>query len=383
MLGGVRRARDVVLVDLRGTGDSSPLGCPGWDDPLNGLAADSWVGLVRRCLSRLDADPRHYTHEPAMDDLDEVRDALGYDRINLWGGSYGTRAALVYARRHGERVRSVVLDGAAPFGLRTPLYNARGAQRALDLLLEDCRAAPACAARYPALGEELDELLARLDRGPVVAEIRHPVSGEPRTIPISRAAFASGLRGFLYVPRHASLVPWIVERAADGDFGPFAALALETAGWSTETMSLGVTLSVVCSEDVSRLGESDVAPAVEGTFLGRAEIDLWREMCALWATGPLPERVGETVPLEIPALILSGALDPVTPPAWGEAMAGEFPRGLHLVVPGAAHNTSAAGCVPDLIARFLADGHAGALDPACLQRLVRPPFVETFAGPPS
>ncbi len=378
---GVRRNRDIVLVDLRGTGDSNPLDCPGWADPLDSLAEDAWVEIARRCLASLDADPRLYTSEPAMDDLDDIRAALGYERINLWGGSYGTRAALVYARRHAVRVRSVVLDGAAPFGLRTPLYNARGAQRALERLLEDCRAAPSCAARFPALEERLDGLLERLGRGPIQASIRHPVTGEPRQISISRAAFASGLRGFLYVPRHAALVPWIVERAAAGDFGPFTALALETLGWSTDTMSLGVTLSVVCSEDVSRLRESDVGPAVEGTFLGRSEIDQWRALCALWPAGPLPEGADRMVPLEIPALILSGDLDPVTPPVWGEAMAAEFPGSLHLIVPGVAHNTSAAGCMPELIASFIAAGHPNDLDIGCLAKLARPPFVESFAGP--
>ncbi len=379
--GGVRRSRDVVLVDLRGTGGSGPLDCPEWEDPLEILADNAFVELARRCLASLDADPRQYTSEAAMDDLDEIRGALGYERVNLWGGSYGTRAALVYSRRHGERVRSVVLDGAAPFGIKTPLHNARGAQRALDLLLEDCGSAPSCAERFPGLEERLAGLLEGLARGPVTAAIHHPVTGEPRTIQISRAAFASGLRGLLYLPRHASLLPWVVWRAADGDFGPFVALTLETAAWSVETMSLGVTLSVVCTEDVSRLPESAVAPAVEGTFLGRAEIDQWREICTLWPAGPLPERVERTLPLEIPALILSGEHDPVTPPVWGEAMAEEFPRGLHVVVPGAAHNTSPFGCVPELIERFVADGHAGGLDTSCLRELARPPFVETFAGP--
>ena len=365
----VRKTRDVVLVDLRGTGGSNPLACD-LGDPLDILGGGELD--AGPCLRKLKADPRLYTTEPAVDDLDDVRAALGYEKINLWGGSYGTRAALVYARRHPERVRTMVLDGAAPFEIALPLHNAWGAQRALDRLVADCAAEPACRAAYPRLREELDEVFSGL---PVRANLRHPQTGKPLEMTVSRGGFASGLRGMLYTPAHASLVPWVIHSARQGDFAPFATLILETAAWSTETMSLGLTLSVLCSEDLPRIREGEADRAVRGTFLGDLEIEGWRRMCEPWPRGPMPAVSGP--PIRAPALILSGALDPVTPPRWGEVMKSHFSNALHVVVPGAGHNTSMTGCVPDLIARFIEQQK---IDASCVRKIRRPPFVIDPSG---
>lgn len=375
----VRRARDIVLVDVRGTGASNPLDCE-LGDPLEFLALDGGVVDSTPCLDGLPGDPRFYTSEPIVDDLDDVRAALGYERINLWGGSYGTRAALVYARRHAEHARSIVLDGAAPFEVELPLYNAWGAQRALDRLLADCAAEPACRANFPRLRDELGEVLARLDQAPAQVSFRHPRTGQPVELSLARATFTSGVRGMLYVPTHASLIPYMVHAAAQGDFSPFAALSLETAAWSTETMSLGMTLSVLCAEDVPRITDEEAEREVRGTFLGRSEIDAWRQMCAPWPRGPLPAEVDRVRPLQIPALILSGDLDPVTPPRWGEAMKAHFPGALHVIVPGTGHNTSTTGCVPDLIAEFIEKGNATGLDTQCVRKVRRPPFMIDPSG---
>jgi pimeloyl-ACP methyl ester carboxylesterase len=373
----VRRSRDIVLVDVRGTGASNPLDCD-LGDPLEFLEAETIDPTP--CLKRLKGDPRFYTSEPIVDDLDDVRAALGYQQINLWGGSYGTRAALVYARRHADHVRSVVLDGAAPFEIELPLYNAANAQRALDRLLADCAAEPECSSAFPRLREELGEVLARLDQGPVRVSLRHPQTNRLTDLKLPRSAFTSGLRGMLYVPTHASLIPYMIHAAAQGDFSPMAALSLETAAWSTETMSLGMTLSVLCAEDVQRITDEEAEREVRGTFLGRSEIDSWRQMCSKWPRGPLPAEVDRVRPLQVPALILSGDLDPVTPPRWGEAMKAHFPGALHVVVPGAGHNTSTTGCVPDLIAQFFDKGSAAGLDTRCVQKVRRPPFVIDPSG---
>src|SRR5688572_18453518 len=128
--------RDIVFVDQRGTGASNPLDC---EPPERTIAAmvEIPVQRLQKCLEDLDADPRFYTTAPAMDDVDEVRNHLGYDRINLWGSSYGTRTALVYLARHETTVRSVVLDSAAPIDSPFVLNVPRDGQRALDRLIAD------------------------------------------------------------------------------------------------------------------------------------------------------------------------------------------------------------------------------------------------------
>jgi pimeloyl-ACP methyl ester carboxylesterase len=221
---------------------------------------------------------------------------------------------------------------------------------------------------------------ARLDQGPVKTSLRHPRTSRPVEMTVSRGAFASGIRGMLYVPVYASMVPSVVHAAAQGDFSPFAALSVQTAAWSTETMSLGLTLSVMCTEDVQRITDTEADREVHGTFLGRSEIDEWRKMCSHWPRGPLPTGIDQTRPLQISALILSGDLDPVTPPRWGEVMKTHFPGALHIVVPGTGHNTSTTGCMPDLIAEFIEKGSAAGLNTSCVQKVRRPPFVIDPSG---
>src|SRR6185369_15826427 len=168
-LGGIRAERDILLVDQRGTGRSHPLNCaqPGSDDDLQGYLRDLFpLDALRACLPKLDGDPTLYTSDTAADDLDEVRAYLGYERLNLLGGSYGTRAAQVYMRRHPEHVRSAILDGYVPIDARMPLYIARQSQVALDKLFDDCADDPACRAAFPSPRAELQALLARFEKGP-------------------------------------------------------------------------------------------------------------------------------------------------------------------------------------------------------------------------
>src|SRR6187455_2270594 len=182
----VQRTRDIVLVDQRGTGKSNPLNCRSSASSLREMTEGSSAALarLRRCLEGYDADVRLYTTDIAMDDLDDVRAFLGYDRINLYGGSYGTRAALVYVRRHGEHVRAIVLDGVAPMDMRLPMYAARDAQRALDRLYDDCWHDGACRAAYPHLAERTRALMARLDANPLRVTMPHPRTGVTEEIEV-------------------------------------------------------------------------------------------------------------------------------------------------------------------------------------------------------
>lgn len=377
----IRLHRDIVLVDQRGTGESNPLRCDIGGDDLAHLS--SVMGTPEQfasCLEHLDADVRLYTSFQAMEDLDEVRQALGYERINLWGGSYGTRSALVYMKLHPERVRTVILDGVAAFALKFPLYTAREAQRSLDLLFDQCASEPDCAAAFPRFRDEVREILARLEKAPARTEVRHPRSGAVKSIEVTRSGFASTLRGFLYTPSHRSLTPLVVHEAWQGNFEPLVALADAVAAWSVDTMSLGMTLSVLCSEDLPRISPSEAAAATKDTFVGTAEIEAWSRACSHWPRGVLPDGFDAPLHLPVPALILSGALDPVTPPVWGDEAARQLPGSLHVAAPGAAHNVSFSGCVPDLITRVIESGAVTSIDAGCAGDVRTPPFVITRLG---
>ena len=376
----IRRTREIVLVDLRGTGASAPLECPRAADELtafNSLFVDG--DEVARCRERLDADPRFYTHADALADLDEIRQRLGYRRINLWGGSWGTRAALLYTMTYPQAVRSVVLDGAVSLSMEFPRTVATQAQRAVEALFSACGADAACAAAHADAREQLATLLARLDAGPMRVAVRHPRSGVPTTLTLDHDMVVEILRVMLYTPADAARLLQIVRHAVNGDAGPLAAQFLRSASSSTDDMALGQTLSVLCSEDLPLVDGADFSSDAAGTFTRASYADAWRSRCRAWPRGPAIA-LDRRVTTSVPALILSGEHDPVTPPDAGEAMGVHFANHLHVVVPGAAHNVSFSGCVPDLIAEFIARGSSAPMDTGCAAKVAWPPAVVSDAG---
>ena len=382
----LHRTRDLVLVDQRGTGASHALRCDlsNPSAPLaERLAADPMrEEKFRRCLAGYDRDPRFFTTSIAMQDLDEVRAALGADQIDLWGGSYGTRAALVYLREHGEHTRAVVLDGVAPVELKLPVTFARDAQRSMDLLFDHCAAEKSCNASFPGLRKQFAALLDDLSRRPAPARVQDPLTGAPADVVITRDVFAAGLRGVLYQQDFASLTPLIVAHAARGDFAPFVAATAGLDSGFARGMSFGMMFSVICSEDLPGTTTAEIDEAARGTFLGPVLAREFLEVCAYWPRGALPRQFHEPVQSDKPVLLLSGELDPATPPRWADIARQTLTSSLHLIVPGVGHGATGEGCVPQLIAQFIDKASVQGLDPSCLLPLRRPPFFTSFAGPP-
>jgi pimeloyl-ACP methyl ester carboxylesterase len=377
----VQRRRDIVLVDQRGTGDSNGLHCHGETGSLQDAFATEERALarLRDCLAGLDADVRFYTTPIAMDDLDDVREYLGYDRVNLYGGSYGTRAALVYLRRHGQHVRSMVLDGAAPTDMRLPLYAARDAGRALERLLADCDAETACRSAYPGLAHRVQALIARLDRSPARVRLVHPRTGAADTVDVTARAVASVIFGALYSPVTGSMLPLLLDRAEHNDFQGL--LALGFAGDTSENMSTGMQLSVLCSEDAPAIGPHDLERATQGRFFGVHLAAGQLKACEIWPRGEIDPAYYEPVVSAVPALVLSGDIDPVTPPSWGDAVVRHLSSGRHFVAPATGHGVAGTACGARLIAGFLDRADAGGLEASCLATARRPPFFVTPTGP--
>jgi pimeloyl-ACP methyl ester carboxylesterase len=376
----IRRTRGVVLVDLRGTGDSNPLHCPAPDDELalfQMFFGDA--GAMASCRETLDADPRHYTHAAALADLDEIRQRLGLRQVNLWGGSWGTRAALLYALTYPDAVRRVVLDGAVPLDMEFPLPAAHDAQRALDLLMAGCHEDAVCREAFADVQARFGEWLDQLDAQSATVQLAHPRTGQPTTLRVVRSAVAEIVRVALYSPTDAARVLQIVKHAMQGHFAPLATEFLRLTSVSSDDMATGTTLSVLCSEDMPATAAVDFAAASAHTFGRSAYADAWRERCAVWPRGPAIAASREAVS-QAPALILSGLHDPVTPPRWGDAMRRHFPSSQHVVVPGAAHNASFTGCVPELIAAFLDATEPVALDARCAEETTWEPMVLADAG---
>ena len=379
----VRQERDIVFVDQRGTGESNGLPCDqDTDDLATPLNTDHAVEALSKCLESYEADLRHYTTPVAMDDLDEVRSRLGYERINLWGISYGTRAALVYLRRHGERVRSVVFDGAVPMAMTLPEEFPQDAQRALELLFDDCEQHSSCKDRFPNLGLKLDEVLARLDRGVGRITLRHPRTGAEVDIELRREVVTGTLRAALYSADATSVIPLLIEQMHGGEFAGLFALALAAESVPSEAkINLGMFFSVVCTEDLPWVDEAARSAAASGVFSNEETLEAWDKICDAWPRGEVADDYREPVVSAVPALVLSGELDPVTPPRWGEELAAGFSNVRHIIAPGTGHGASALGCVPELVAEFVQAGSAKDLDITCVEELERPGFFVTLGGP--
>jgi pimeloyl-ACP methyl ester carboxylesterase len=374
--------RDIVLVDQRGTGKSNPLDCIDPDDSLKAFfATESMLEeRLRSCMKGYDADLRLYTTDIAMDDLDDVRAFLGYETINIYGGSYGTRAGLVYMRRHGDRVRAAVLDGVAPTNMRLPLYFARDAQQALDKLIADCAADGSCNAAYPNLGARVRALLERLEKNPPVVQVVHPRTGERGEIRMTARIVANVMVSTLYQPLAASLIPALIARAEENDFQGLLALGAQ-GDPSDPNMSIGMQLSVICAEDWPKLTPEELKHEAEGSLFGPYIMRIQQGGCGFWPRGEVEPSFYEPVQSSIPTLILSGAIDPVTPPVWGESIAKTLTNSRHLVFPGTGHTAGGTGCGRRLIKAFIDAGTPANLDTSCVQSITRPPYFVTPSGP--
>ena len=263
--------------------------------------------------------------------------------------------------------------------MKLPLYMGMDAARALDLLLEDCAADPGCHAAYPELGAELQTVLATLEEGPVRQTLAHPRTGRPTEVVVSRTSFASSVRAPLYSPDLAAVLPLAISRATDGDYGPLSAMGVGFAGEAS--LYTGMFLSVVCSEDVPAITDADRELAAAEPFFGTSLLDSFAALCGAWPRGSLPDGYDAPVVSDRPVLLLSGLLDPVTPPRWAESVKGQLANAVHITVPGAGHGTMGAGCVPDLMAEFIEQGSAEALDVSCVERIERPRFFDSTLGP--
>jgi pimeloyl-ACP methyl ester carboxylesterase len=167
--------------------------------------------------------------------------------------------------------------------------------------------------------------------------------------------------------------------ASQGNYQGLLALGF-SSDLPKNAMSEGMFLSVVCAEDVPRIHPDEIALEAKGRFLGTSFFDTRMKPCEFWPKGAVTEDFYRPVVSSKPVLILSGADDPITPPSWGDHVAQYLKNSKHIVVPGAGHGSTARGCVPQLIGKFLDQATVRDLDPACLQSQHRPPFFANYTG---
>jgi pimeloyl-ACP methyl ester carboxylesterase len=381
----IRSERDLVFVDVRGTGSSAPLACDVEDpeDLAEVLGAGFDYAGLADCLAAYDEnlDLRQYNSAAMADDLDEVRAALGYEQVNLLAISYGTALAQVWVRRHAEHIRSVVMDGAVPLDREILLQMPANTERALARVLADCRENAPCETSYPGLERKLTQVLEDLQSNRKLEEFAHPRSGERVRVDITREGFTQVLTAALYSDTTASLLPLMIERAYAGDYGPVAALALRKA-WLSKTISMGLYLSVACAEQLHRMDENSRRSAVSKleVFDDHA-LEQLQQACARWPHAELSASDFEPVHTGIPTLMFSGRYDPVTPSGYADHLAASFSNSRHVIVEQGSHGIWHFGCAPDVMAEFFSTADPAAVDPTCFETLSRAPVFLTPNGP--
>jgi pimeloyl-ACP methyl ester carboxylesterase len=386
----VRKNHNVILVDQRGTGGSNRLRCveqtdggvsPPDRDDLE-LALKELRARTEACAKELSAraDPRFYATSEAIDDLDEVRAALGVEQLNLMGISYGTRVAQQYAKRYPAHTRTVTLDGVVPNTLVLGNDHAKNLERSLDAQFALCANDPKCLARLGNPRARLDALLTLLKTKRPLVRYRDAVTGESKEEVLERHHVTTLARMFSYAPFAAGLLPLVLDEAAQGRYEPLLALSnLITAGFS-ESLSNGMELSVICAEDARGLKED---PADAQTLLGNELIRAVHTQCEVWPHGEAPLDARAPLTGAVPVLLLSGELDPVTPPKYGDEVAKALPNAKHLVVRGQGHNVLPTGCVPRLFSQFIDSANALTLEASCLDAVATAkPFIEFYGWDP-
>jgi pimeloyl-ACP methyl ester carboxylesterase len=372
MLTQAHRDRDIVLVDQRGTGRSNPLACnlyPTDDATYTYLFPPDVIGACRVRLARSN-DLNAFGSAAAADDLDQLRARLGYGRIVLFGGSYGTTESFVYLRRHGDSVKAAILEGIAPPWLLLPLPFPSGAQHALEDLEKSCATDPVCSATFPRFPQEFDALLARSKSAGI------PVPGVSK---ISFEVFADRMRQAMYDSFTASYLPYIVHRAATGDTTPLARLVAAISHGIPGSLAMGMNLSVTCAESLPFISREEARRQSQGTFMEDSRYRAQRDACATWNVRAVGRAFLDPIRSNVPVLMLNGADDPAAPPRFGAQALQYLPNGRLLLVPQAGHDFSSR-CSEAIEAQFLETYSVANLATSCLRGERRPPFATSLQG---
>lgn len=380
-LNRIRRNRDIVMIDQRGTGRSNKLQCDGPDEiDLNAeIDLDEVRGYAADCLAALDADPRMYTTTIAMGDYDRVRRAMGYEQINLLGISYGSRSAQVYLRQYPDRVRTAVLDSVVPMQLALGQEHAPMLDRAVAAVMADCAADATCARLYPDQGQALNELFRRLRENPRQVTLTHPTTGRPLELRLSAETLAVAVRFLSYSSETQALLPLLIHEAlTTGRLERLASQALLVMSGLNEMIARGMELSVMCSEDYPHM---DLAADFSETLLGNIMLQAIAAQCEVWPRGEVPADFHLPVETATPVLLLAGERDPVTPPSYAAQVAESFPNSRLLVARGHSHSVLRLVCLQRVATEFIEEGSVADLDTACVDDILPAPFFTSLLGP--
>ncbi len=378
-----RRNRDILLVDQRGTGESSPMDCPVEDEILAGeYTVEETVRFTNDCLDQLPHDPAYFTTSIAVSDLEAVRQALGYSALNLYGVSYGTRVAQHFARRYPESTRTIILDGVAPPQLALGPEIATESQRAVDDILARCAADADCNDRFPDVQQSFATLVEALRAEPRQLSVPNPSTGRPEDLSFGANELAGAVRLLAYSPSSIALLPLLIHEAANGNLVPLALQYQMTVISLADALSLGMHNAILCSEDVPFYDKATMDyEAMEASYMGAMQVEALEAICSVWPAGPVDDEFKVPLATDIPVLLLSGDADPITPPRYADLAMVDLENARHLVGRHQGHGQINVGCTRNIVADFIDTADLDGLETDCLERSFVMPFFLDFSGP--
>jgi len=379
----VRRNRDILLIDQRGTGESATMDCEFDDDILEGeYSVEVTVEYTERCLEQLPHDPRFFTTSVAVTDMEAVREALGYPALNLYGVSYGTRVAQHFARRYPDSTRTVVIDGVVPPQLSLGPEIATESQKAVDNILARCAEDDACNERFPDVAADFERVVDELRAAPVTIEVPNPSTGRPEKLEFGEGELAGAIRLLAYHPNSIALMPLLIHEAGKGNYVPLGSQFMMTMIAMTDAMSLGMHNSILCTEDVPFYDKSSIDyDGLAASYMGTFQLDALEAICSVWPAGPIDDEFKVPLATDLPVLLLSGDADPITPPRYADLAGVDLENATPLIGTHQGHGQISVGCTPQLVADFIAAADGSGLDATCLERSFVMPFFLDFSGP--
>jgi pimeloyl-ACP methyl ester carboxylesterase len=381
----VRRNRDILLVDQRGTGESSRMDCPIDDDALlfeGEFSLDDTIRFIEECLETLPHDPRYFSTSVAVTDLEAIREALGYSALNLYGVSYGTRVAQHFARRYPDATRTVVIDGVVPPQIALGPEIATESQKAVDRILARCVEDAACNERFPDIEATFVAIVARLREASLEVSVPHPNTGRAEVVKFGEAELAGAVRLLAYSPTTIALLPLFVHEAGQGNWVPLASQYMMTAIAMSDALALGMHNAVMCTEDMPFLERTTIdVDGIAASYMGTFQLDALEAICTTWPRGPIDAEFKVPLATDIPFLLLSGDADPITPPRYAEMAAVDLTNATHLIGKHQGHGQLGVGCMRNLVAEFVNSADPLAIDAQCMERNFVMPFFVDFSGP--
>lgn len=367
--------RDLIIFDQRGVGLSEPaLECPDWaqvqydlldeEDPL--AAMETSFDSLMTCRDQLVSEGHNlsaYNTTQSAADVNAIRLALGYDQLNVFGGSYGSFLAQAVAREYPDIVRSMVINSVWPleesFFVAAPIVTSDAALR----LLAACEMDEDCDQAYPDLEQVFFDVIERLNGEPVTITVTHAVTGKQYGVLLTGDRVYSNLVGFLYLTQFIPLLPEAIYDVYNGDYELMAQLQ-GTYLALYEATSRGMLFSVVCAEDLigqepeELLQNYDTLPdALKGAVDPEQALDYGIfAICEQWPVEEHDPTFKEPLISDVPTLILEGEFDPVTPMVFAEKVAANLSNSYLYEFPGVGHNiTVATDCSRRMIGDFIAD----------------------------